>query len=418
MTEFLPESEDVAAALANYPSLRRANMIARKLEEIVREAGDNIAQGVFRRAREAVVRAQDSFINDDESIARMIDESLESDHLPEPVRRRPLPDIGIPEDPRSLFEFSQGLNESDLEELFHADPFLGNREGLPREYRYKFNARNLDMLYAKAGNNPTASLALDDITKILYTPRRGDPDLGLAYVDEYGHFALDLDNPDYSDHTAIILNPAGPVFEPTNYADESMSQIRQIAMAVSPRERTAVTVWAGYENPHSMIQSIFPQFAQDGADMARQYHEGLRVTHVGDPSHNTTLGHSYAGVLAGHMAGNGAVLDTDDMVAIGSWGMGVRNVAELRLAGVEAEEIGEHMFATMAKRDYTQLMPHTHGTPPNSPGFGAKVFASSSDPGLPRWVRSEHSAAHYLGSHNPAAGKLGLIITGLGELVR
>ncbi|WP_169813496.1 alpha/beta hydrolase [Nocardia vaccinii] len=417
MSEFDPAAID--SALELYPGIRRANMIARRLESMIREAGEGIAENLYRKTRDAVVRGDGDLLADDEHFARIIGEAARSERLPEVARPR-VPDIGIPEDPRVLHEFWPSLTESDKRELLRADPLLGNRDGIPRAERYEFNKLTVDTLQEQArrsGDHMRAD-TYNDLQSMIYRTRRGEPEFNIAYVDDRGRFAIDLDNPDFADNTVIVLNPAGAADAPTAYADETMSQMRQIATTIEPAKNTSITLWGAYDNPHSMTESMFPQFAEDGAAMAREYHEGLRITHVGDPSHNTTIGHSYGSVLAGHAAGHGAVLNTDDLVLIGSWGMGVRSVGELRLAGVEAEDIGNHVFATMARRDFVQLMPKTHGPAPTSPGFGARVFASSSNPGEPRWISDEHFASHYLDSRNPAAGKLGLIMTGLGHMVR
>ena len=419
MSEFDPDAGSIDSALELYPGIRRANMIARRLESIIQEAGEGIAENLYRKTRDAVVRGEGDLVANDENFARLIGESARSE-LPPEIPRPKLPDIGIPENPRELHEFWSGLNESDKNELFHADPFIGNRDGIPRADRYEFNKRNIDRLWSQARDSGDFGRAdtYNDLESMIYRTRRGEPDINVAYVDDRGRFVIDLDNPDFADNTVILLNPAGAADAPTAYADETMSQMRQIATTIEPGKNTAITLWGAYRNPQSMTEAMFPQFAEDGAAMAREHHVGLRITHEGEPSHNTTVGHSYGSVLAGHAAGNGAVLDTDDLVVIGSWGMGVRNVRELWVARVDAEDIGNHVFATMARRDFVQLMPKTHGPPPTSPGFGAKVFASASTPGEPRWISDEHFASHYLDSRNPAAGKLGLIITGLGHMVR
>jgi hypothetical protein len=101
-----------------------------------------------------------------------------------------------------------------------------------------------------------------------------------------------------------------------------------------------------------MLQSMFPQFAPEGAARVRDFHEGLRATHEGAPAHTTTIGHSYASVRAGHAAGNGSALNTDDVLFIGSWGTGAGHVDELSLTGVPREQTRDHFHAVINSSDY------------------------------------------------------------------
>ncbi|WP_328411037.1 alpha/beta hydrolase [Nocardia sp. NBC_00403] len=400
-----------------HPGILRANVIARRLESIIREAGEGISNKLYRNTRDAVLRGDYNFLTADDDIARMIGESWHTGRSAESLPAR-LPDIGVPEDPKALHELWSGLSQSEKADLYHADPFIGNRDGIPQEKRDKYNRSALQTLWERAQEAGDYQRAgnYDEIMKMLYTSERGQPPFYLSYIDDDWRFAFTLDNPDFADNAVILLNPAGIKY-PVGYADETMRQIRQAALLVDPRAKTSVTLWGGYDNPRSMVQSVFPQFAEDGAAMARRYHEGLRFTHVGPPSHNTTIGHSYGSVLAGHAAGHGGALNTDELVFIGSWGTGVHNAGELSLTSVTPENTGDHVFATMAPRDSVQLMPKTHGPPPTDPGFGASVFSSGSAPGEYRWNPMDHFATNYLDSSNPAARNIGLIITGHGDMV-
>ncbi|MEV0363895.1 alpha/beta hydrolase [Nocardia fusca] len=395
----------------------RANILARRLEAVIREAGEGISEKLYRSTRDAILRGEQHYISADADNSRIIRDAWDYE-LPLVGATRRYPDIGLPENPRELNEIWSGLSRSERADLFHADPFIGNRDGIPHVDRDIYNRRTLQNLWerARANGDYRREKVYDEITKMLYTREHGQPPFYLSYIDDNHRFAFSLDDPDHADHVAVLLNPAGPA-DPVGYADETMRQLRQAALVVDPRAKTSVTLWGAYDHPRSMVQAVFPQNAQDGAALARSYHEGLRVTHEGTPSHNTTIGHSYSGVLAGHSAGHGAVLDTDDLAFIGCWGTGVNDVGDLRLAGVPSGNTAEHVFATMAPRDSVQLMPNTHGPPPTHPEFGATAFTSGSAPGDYRWNPADHFASNYLDSSNPASRNLGLIITGRGDLV-
>ncbi|MGW1741601.1 alpha/beta hydrolase [Nocardia sp. NPDC001965] len=243
----------------------------------------------------------------------------------------------------------------------------------------------------------------------------GQPRVYLSHLDADGGLAFSYDNPDFADNHAVLLKPLVHDDEELGYARPTMQQLRQLALLAAPGDRTAVTYWGAYDQPRSILQSMFPQFAQDGAAGVREFHEGLRATHERASAHTTTIGHSYGGVLAGH-AGRGGALDTDSVLLLGSWGTGVNRAAELRLTGVAPERTGEHVFATMASSDFTRLMPDTHGVLPTDRAFGATVFDSVSS--IPdQWNIYDHTAEAYLHSANSASANVGRVITGRGDLV-
>ncbi|WP_147471729.1 alpha/beta hydrolase [Nocardia stercoris] len=401
-------------SLPMHRGILQANVIARRLESIIREAGEGVAEKLYRGISESVRRGEYEFLTSDREVSRIIGEAERS--AESSLSRNP--GIGIPEDPAELREFWSGLSKKDKGDLFRADPFIGNRNGIPRLERDIYNRSTLQTLWdrAQASGDFSQARTYDEMTKLLYTSERGHPSFYLSYLDREGRFAIDLDDLDSADHAVVLLKPAARF--PIDYAEDTMRQLRQTALRIDPKARTGVTFFGAYDNPHSMVQSMFPRYAEDGAAMARDFHKGLEITHEGPPAHTTTIGHSYGGVLAGHAAGHGATLNTDDMVFIGSWGTGVRNVGELSLSGVAPENIGEHVFATMAPSDSVQLMPKTHGPSPVDPSFGATVFGSSSTPGEYRWNPQDHSSEHYLDSGNPASRNIGLIITGNGALVK
>ncbi|MFE7796252.1 alpha/beta hydrolase [Nocardia sp. NPDC057440] len=244
----------------------------------------------------------------------------------------------------------------------------------------------------------------------------GEPRIYLAHIDENRRVAFSLDDPDFADNTAVLLGPAGRDGDALEYASPTVAQLRELALLSAPGARTSVSYWDVYQQPQSFVETIFPQFAQDGAAGAREFHTGLRATHEGSPGHITTLGHSYASVLTGHSAGGGARLDTDDVVFIGSWGTGTNNASELSLGGVAPENTADHVFATMSSGDHVRLMPDTHGPLPTDPEYGARTFESMSL--IPdRWNGYDHRSDFYLASTNPAAQNIGLVITGRGDLV-
>ncbi|WP_280433858.1 alpha/beta hydrolase [Nocardia carnea] len=413
-----PDRHDIDTLLQNLsPGILQARTLARRLEQIILDMGDGISEALYRRARDAVVRGNQEFIIADADNERVL-RQLMRQGPPVTASAPNRPDIGLPGDPRPLRNMWENLSFSDREELFRLDPFLGNRNGIPQADRDFYNRRTLDALLAQArqSNDGTRAENYTGIARMLDESGAGPSRFYLTHLDNDGGLAFSLDNPDFADNTAVLLQPAHQPGRALDYARSTVEQLRQVALRAAPNSRTSVSFWGAYDQPESMVQSMFPQFAQDGAARVREYHEGLRATHEGAPAHTATIGHSYGSVLAGHSAGHGSTLDTDDLVFMGSWGTGANHVSQLRLAGVSPERTGEHVFATIATSDYVQLMPGTHGPLPTDRAFGATAFDSSSRfSGF--WNPLDHAAESYLHSANPASGNIGLVITGHGDLV-
>jgi pimeloyl-ACP methyl ester carboxylesterase len=106
------------------------------------------------------------------------------------------------------------------------------------------------------------------------------------------------------------------------------------------------------------------------------------AAHDGPPSHNTVIGHSYGSTVVGHAMSDGGSLDVDNVVFVGSPGVGVPTVSELALDGIAPDRLGDHVFATAAPADPVTwigvAVPEVaHGVDPTSDVFGARVFESA-----------------------------------------
>lgn len=340
----------------------------------------------------------------------------------EPIPARPpVPEIGLPADPQRLYEHWSTLSPAEKDARYRADPFVGNRDGIPQAERDEYNRQTLAQLQVQAAREGHQDRLdrIDDIRTFLDSTEEGLPPHYLSYLDADLRYAYALGNPDTADNVAVALVGALRRRSGVGYAQQSLKQLRQAALAVDPSRETSVVLWGGYDNPNSLVATLNSGPAEEGADAVRRYHEGLRATHQGRPSHNTTIAHSYGGVLGGHSAGHGHTLDTDDLVFVGAWGTGSPHVDDLRLTSVEPDATSAHVFATMARYDSIQLMPATHGPAPADPAFGATRFDTDSVPSATRsgWNPEDHLATNYFDSANQSYRSLGMIITGHGHLL-
>ncbi len=344
----------------------------------------------------------------------------------------PVPDVGLPTDPdhrlpvdpRQLYEAWQRLSPAEKDAWHAADPFIGNRDGIPQSDRDIYNRKTLEMLWeqARLAQDEERLAILRDMKENyldLPTPE-GMPAVHLSYLDEKLQYIYALGNPDTAQNIAVELAGAFRRRSGVGYALETLAQVRQAALAIDPTAETSVILFGAYHNPNSLVEALHSGHAEDGAAKVREFHDGLRVTHQGPPANTTTIAHSYGGVTGGHAAGHGHELNTDALVFLGSWGTGAAHVGDLRLTGVDPADIGEHVFATMAEHDSIQLMPPTHGPAPSDPAFGARVFESGTAPSRTRlgWNPDDHVGRNYFSSGHQSFRSLGLILTGNANLLR
>ncbi|MGW4094897.1 alpha/beta hydrolase [Nocardia sp. NPDC004750] len=392
--------------------------LAHRLESAAQNIAESVGEGIPRRTAKELRIMCGNIVESDETGARWFRWPPSGEISPASSL---VPDIGLPRDPKQLHELWSGFSAEKKDALYRADPFVGKRDGIPQLDRDKYNRQTLTMLRDKAERerNQDHLDRIDDIQRFLDSAEDGLPPHYLSYIDEELQYAYALGNPDTAQNVGII--PVGALRRRSGvgYAQQSLKQLRQAALAVDPTAETSVVLWGAYNNPNSLVATLSSIPAEEGAAALRRYHEGLRATHQGPPSHNTTIAHSYGGVLGGHTAGHGNALDTDDLVFVGNWGTGATNVEDLRLTGVDPANTGNHVYATMARHDSIQLMPATHGPAPTDPTFNATVFGTDSTPSQTRlgWNPEDHLATNYFGSANQSYRNLGLIMTGHGDML-
>lgn len=326
----------------------------------------------------------------------------------------------LPTDPHELHTLWSRLDRVDKDALYRADPFIGNRNGIPHADRHRYNLRNLekwhDAAYSITDRHQRA-VALNRTGTIgfaLESPP-GTPPRYLTRLEPDFRVAVSIGNPDRADN--VVLNVAGAGENPfgIQFASDRSEQIRKAALAVDPNAETAVTTWLGHrQSSPGRIDELIPAARRDAPDL-RAYHAGLRVTHEGELSYSTALGYSSGTGNIGYAARQ--PLDADALVFVGGYSSGAERVTDLRLTGVDRADMGKHVFATVAEHDSIRLMPELD-TSPHTRKFGATEFSSDTVRGpwtSLGWNPDIH--ASYFDSNNQALRNIGLIVTGNGHLV-
>ncbi len=149
--------------------------------------------------------------------------------------------------------------------------------------------------------------------------------------------AIAVGNVDTATHVAVFVPGLGSDVEgDIGRYDGDMESLEAVAEdAVSPPDTVACVTWMNYEAPHTGWSVLDPNRSVAGATAAvvgaarlRTFLDGLDASRRSDP-HLSLVGHSYGSLTAAHAVRGAESAGVDDMVVVGSPGLGVGTVHEL-----------------------------------------------------------------------------------------
>lgn len=320
--------------------------------------------------------------------ARRLHDLVPAFRLDDPggCRPGPIPQSGA--DPVAVHRWWLGLSESERRSLLACEPArIGALDGVPAAARDTANRLLL-------GDTP----GLDALRARLATDRPARAYL-LALDPEGGRAVVATGNPDRADNVLTYVPGTSESVRTLGRLMERADRI--VAHATVPSETTAVVVWLGYDAPGDVAAAASTRPAERAEPALTRFAAGLRATHDG-PVHHTVLGHSYGSLVVG-MTAEDHPLAADDLIFVGSPGVGVDRAAELGMPAGHvwsSTAVGDPITALRAAsvvRDpfvFGQTGPPDEqwfGTDPNSDRFGGRVFAADAgDPGRPVDVHSAY----------------------------
>ncbi|GAA1463656.1 alpha/beta hydrolase [Williamsia maris] len=363
----------------------------------------------------------------------------------------------LPRDPFALNRFWGELTAMEKAGLWNADRSIGNRDGIPAADRDHFNRRHLVELqrdetrkvarylrghpYIVDGQIPRSPgpggyvtetrrrrdfdavtrthRALDGIETALQDPTGAHARL-LLHIDTRGRVAIAITDPDTARNVATFVPGTGSNAGNVRGGADRAAAMVTAAERADPTATTSVIAWYAYDAPAGLAAAAGPASAAHAAGPLDAFQAGLRATHDGpEPFHTTVIGHSYGTVVVGEAASQGHTLDADDLVFVGSPGIGdPDSPADRRLTDVDAEEMNDHVYATTAARDPIGITEGIHGMSPTDPDFGGRVFASDPGSSLSGSAHGEYWDIGPDGRMNRSLTAMGMIIAGRGDEVR
>ncbi|MGW4895323.1 alpha/beta hydrolase [Kitasatospora sp. NPDC004240] len=257
-------------------------------------------------------------------------------------------------DPRQNAAWWQGLTPEQRATYLALDAArIGGLDGLPSAVRDEANRTVLDQrLDALLAGTP-ASLGLDReaydrrlaalrAIRDKLTPPAGTDDrvprsfllrLDPEAYEGDGRAVVATGDPDRAAHTAVLVPGTNTDLGGVPGQIDRIRQLRSHARAFAgPGEEVSVISYLGYDAPESIPEAVNPRRGIDGAEDMRRFSEGIRVAHGEPRTHLTYIGHSYGSYAVGVAAAGGEDgLRADDIVALGSPGMGVSEAKDLHI---------------------------------------------------------------------------------------
>lgn len=150
-----------------------------------------------------------------------------------------------------------------------------------------------------------------------------------ATSDGRGQAIIAHGNPDTAQNVlTTVPGTSSDLGSAINYVDHN-DEIMRRAQEMKPGESFSAITYTSYEAPPSLLDATNEKYANQGKEDLAQFQEGLRATHqLDEPSNNTVVGHSYGSTQVGYAARDHG-LDTDNIVLIGSPGVGVDHASDL-----------------------------------------------------------------------------------------
>jgi hypothetical protein len=357
---------------------------------------------------------------------------------------RPLPD-----DPKQFNELWNQLSHEEKDWLYRRDHNIGNHAGMPwdspdhlgRDHYNRLHLAELTQqsqcdvtrlqhhidqlmaepnvddgaLYALQSQLAAARKHLASYQAVQARLKSADgPKRYLGLLDEFGHGAVSIANPDTARRNAIFVPGTGQDLSRLTFSDEKALAMHTAALAADPGLEpgdVSVTTWMGYDRPMDLSRAASPQPAQGGADRLSSFENGQRASHVGTPSVDTVIGHSYGSTVIGAAAAGGRHLDADNVIAVGSPGMLVDRAGRLNL------HPGGNVFVMRAVNDMIGVggivTEWTLGADPTDPGFGARLLAADPGPAGPFGLPSVAAHSSYWLGGNTALANFGAVIAGV-----
>lgn len=360
----------------------------------------------------------------------------------------------LPDDPAQFAQAWNALTPQQKDAEYHQNPFIGNHPGMPwdppdhlgkdhynrlqlskleqhtqadvdrmqhranellaRLYMGDHSTATTDELNALRPQLLAARRSLEGYKTVQATLNRNDGvKRYLGLVDDEGHAAVAIGNPDYAKRNALFVPGTGQDLPTFEGSDLKSLRMYNAALTANPDLKpgdVAVTTWMGYDRPMNLFEAASPDRARAGAEALDSFESGMRASHVGAPSIDTVIGHSYGSTMVGASATGGHHLDANNVIAVGSPGMLSQHAGDLTL------DPGATVYGMRAHNDIIEAVTGlTLGADPASRDYGGSLLFAAPGPSSDPIGLTPSVAAHssYWSEGNPGLLNMGAVIAGV-----
>ncbi len=227
----------------------------------------------------------------------------------------------LPDDPKQFNELWGQLTPEEKDWLYRQDHSIGNHAGMPwdppdhlgKDHYNQLHLTELEQqaqsavdriqhslhqlmaghnvddgaLYALQSQLAAARRSLAGYTRPCKPSlnRTDGPKRYLGLLDEFGHGAVSIGNPDLANRNAIFVPGTGQDLTRLPFSDTRALAMYTAALTADPRlkpEDVSITTWMGYDRPMDLEPRGLPcSPPSGGADRLDAFESGLRASHIG-----------------------------------------------------------------------------------------------------------------------------------------
>ncbi|MEV3935588.1 alpha/beta hydrolase [Glycomyces sp. NPDC049804] len=289
----------------------------------------------------------------------------------------------------------------------------------PNSSRYNTDALLREELTSQLNNLQDLREQIDGSVKI-----EDGPELQYYLLDfestPDGQAVVSVGNPDTAHNVNVYVPGTGAGLDNLNGDLSRAETMTRDAYEYAPAgTENASILWLDYDAPDDLAQATDTMWADNAASDLSSFTDGLRASAEGEPSNLTMTGHSYGSTTIG-IAARDEGLNVDNMIFVGSPGVGVDSAADLNIdpdhvyaSRNEEDIIGIARDVDIASAGEGILYPTVddemvHGIDPTSEAFGGQEFSSEAT----RDGATENHSAYWDDANDIGRKNMALIMTG------
>lgn len=166
-----------------------------------------------------------------------------------------------------------------------------------------------------------------------------------------GKAIVSIGNPDTADNVVTYVPGTGANLSGIDGDLKRAEMLHKKATVEGPGQTTASILWLGYDAPQDILtEATSGSYANAAKEPLSRFLTGVDTAHTGGPVNSTVLGHSYGTLVAGKALAGHPDLPVDNVIFVGSPGVGVEHAKDLGVAP-------DHVWSATAENDLINLAP-------------------------------------------------------------